>query len=116
MATRRYRVGQRRDNAVFEKHNGNTDDYGTPTYTIDSDWDRVLSWPCQFAGAKGGEFLRGRQISAESTHILYGDYSAVRDVSPDMRIKVRGLTLGILDVTDLFGDMREMVVDAKRET
>jgi len=115
MAQRRYRVGKRRDSAVFEKHNGNVDDYGMPTYTIDVDWDRVVSWPCEFLSAKGGEFLRGRQVSAEASHVLYGDFSAVRDVTQDMRIKVRGLTLGIIDVSDLFGDMREMVIDAKRE-
>jgi len=116
MPQRRYRTGKRRDVAVFEKHNGNVDEYGTPTLTIDSDWDRFVSWPCEFLGSKGGEFLRGRQVTSQASNTLYGDYSAVRDVTTEMRLKIRKLTFGLLDVTDAFGDMREMVIDVKRET
>jgi SPP1 family predicted phage head-tail adaptor len=116
MAGRHYNTGKRRDNAQIQKHNGKVDDYGQPTYKVEADWETVVRWPCQFMSTSGGEFLRGRQVTAQSTHVLYGDYAAVRDVTPDMRVKIRGQVLGILDVSDLFGDQREMSIDAKRET
>jgi len=117
MAGRHYNAGKRRHTAVIQKHNGNTDDYSQPTYKVEADWDTVIKgWPCQFQTTSGGEFLRGRQVTAQTTHVLWGDYSAVRNVTPDMRIKISGLVLGILDASDLFGDQREMSIDAKRET
>jgi SPP1 family predicted phage head-tail adaptor len=116
MAGRHYSTGKRRDNALIQKHNGNADKYGQPTYKVEADWETVIRWPCQFQSTSGGEFLRGRQVTAQSTHVLWGDYAAVRNVTTDMRVKIRGQVLGIINVDDLFGDQKEMSIDAKRET
>ena len=115
MANRHYNTGKRRDTALIQKHNGNKDTYGQPSLTVEADWETVVRWPCQFQSTSGGEILRGRQVTAQSTHVLWGDYMAVRNVETTYRIKIRNLTLGIVDVSDLFGDQKEMSIDCKVE-
>jgi hypothetical protein len=114
-------IGQRRYVADFLRHNGTRDEFGQPTLDVPADWDMfVEGWPCEVQGAKGGEWLRGRQVTATSSHVLYGEFSAVRDVLTTDRLRTQTstgvVTMGILEVEDKSGEARTMVIDAKRET
>ena len=75
----------------------------------------VPSWYCEFREVKGGESFRGRQVTADATYSMFGNFDEVSKVVPSDRINVDGLTLGILDVSDHTGRRMEMVIDAKRE-
>ena len=113
---KRQRLGRRIHQADFQLHNGNLDDSGTPTYTSEDDWQVVIAaWPCEVLNTSGGETLRGRQVTAETTHVLIGEYFGVEGVTTDMRIEVNGQTLAIVSVLDQDGDSYERRIEAKRE-
>ncbi len=120
--TRRERIGSRRHRAKFEQHDGGVDEHGNPTYTSDNDWDAVVtSWPCELKAVTEGEQLRGKQVSADTTHVLFGEYGGARDVETDMRAVVTSTTTGltttyeIVSVLDLDGEGRELRIELKRE-
>ena len=113
----RLKIGDRNHVATIQRHNGTKDDHGQPTYTTDEDWDTVVSaWFCELLGVKGGEMLRGRQVNAFASYVLYGNWNEVAEVLQSDRILINGQTLGILDVTDVTGRQMEMVIDAKVQT
>lgn len=108
--------GLRRHRAKIEQHDGTVDAHGTPTYGTAGDWDTVvLSWPCELLTTSGGEKLRGRQTSAETTHVFFGDYAAASSVTADMRVICNSRTFGIVSAYDANGDGREMRIEARIE-
>lgn len=116
---RRYRTGKRNYMAYVERHTGEEDPHGMPTYSADNEWCQVIRWPCEVIGATGGEVIRGRQTSAYTSHVLYGDYKAAKKIKQSDRIKITidgtELYLGILSIRDAEGDLYEMVIDARHE-
>lgn len=113
---RKNRVGTWQHIATFQQHNGRKNDHGLPTVDVDSDWRTVLaSWPCELMATSGGEQIRGRQVTAVTTHVLFGDYFAAKNVTPDLRVQVNGLTLQVISAFDPDGQQFEMRIEAKRE-
>ena len=112
----RHRYGFRNYVASFQQHNGNVDDHGTPTYSIDLDWVTVVpEWPVEKVAASGGEILRGRQIAASTTHVLYGEYFSSDGITPEQRCVIDGEIYQIVSVMDLEGRNRERRVELRRE-
>lgn len=112
----RKNVGARRHSAVFYRHNGKTDESGLPTYGVAADWSQVGgSWPCEIQTTNGGEVIRGRQVAAETSHILYGDFAAVQTVKPTDRLRAAGVGLEVVAVIDQHGLRDEMRIECKRE-
>ena len=101
--------------ATIEQHNGNQDELGHPTYTNDADWRIVVPrWPCELLTASGGERLRGRGLSASTTHVFIGEWAAVQNVTPDMRLNVGGKIYNITAVYEPDGLNREMRIEARQ--
>lgn len=113
----RQRIGNRRHAARIEKHDGTQEsDHGHPSYTTPGDWDTVVeSWPCEVLTTSGGELIRGRQVQAETTHVLFGEYFGADNVTAEMRAVVGGITYSIVAAYDPDGDSREMRIEARRE-
>ena len=112
----RKRIGFRNRYVSFLRHNGNVDASGNPTYSTPDDWYLVArGWPAEVLNTSGGEVIRGRQVTAETTHVLYGEWSYVQEISPRDRITFNGVTLEIVSVTDPEGLRYEMRIEAKRE-
>lgn len=112
----RQRVGNRRHVARIEQHDGTLNGDGHPTYTTPGDWDTyVSSWPCEMLITGGGEVIRGRQVSDQTTAVFFGEYYGVQGTDPKMRISVGGVTYGIVSAYDADGDNREMRIEAKKE-
>ena len=96
----RKRVGNRRHLATFSQHNGSTDTAGQPTYANAADWTTVLGeWPCELLQTSGGEVLRGRQVTAQTTHVFFGDFMG-SEAEPTYRIIVSGRNYSIVSVLD----------------
>jgi hypothetical protein len=99
----------------FQKHNGTQDTLGQPTYGTDTDWDVVAQWRCELLTAGGGEKLRGRQVSANTSHVLIGDPAAVADkVDPTCRAIIGGKTYNVTAVYDPDGLNREFRVECRQ--
>ena len=112
----RKRYGHRRWVAQFQRHNGTVDDNNQPTYTVGADWDVVIeAWPCELIATSGGETVRGRQTSPETTHLAYGEYFGAESASPDMRAVIEGTVYGVVSVLDLEGLSREMRIELRLE-
>ena len=112
----RNRVGHRRHRATFDSHNGNADTYGQPTYDNDADYTTfVANWPCEFVSTVGGEMLRGRMVTAKSTHALFGNFAAVEGIDVKMRVTINGELYGITSANDPTGDRMEMRVELRKE-
>lgn len=113
----RKRIGFRNHRALIQEHNGNQDDNGQPTYTVEADWLLVEpQWPVEMVAASGGERLRGRQVAASVTHVLFGEYFGAKEIRPDMRCIIDSSVYGIVSVLDKDGTSMEMRVEVKRET
>lgn len=114
---KRFRAGSRRHQADFEQHDGTIGTHGNPTYKTSGDWDTIVSaWPCELLTTKGGESLRGRQVTADTTHVLFGEYQGATSVTTDMRAVIDGTTYDVVSVYDPDGDGREMRVELRIET
>ena len=112
----RNRVGHRRHRATFESHNGTVDNYGQPTYDNPTDWDLFMAdWPCEKVSTVGGEMLRGRMVTAKSTHALFGNFRALEGVNVKMRVRINGELYGITSAGDPSGDRMEMRVELRKE-
>lgn len=110
--SRRNRIGLRRYSATFEQHNGNQDSSGNPTYPVAADWSpTVAGWPVEFAGTSGTETPRGGQVSAETTHLIFGEYYGGEGISPLQRCYVDGRQFGVVSVLDVDGDHMEKRVE-----
>ena len=107
---------RRRYRADIEQHDGTTDAHGMPTLQTAADWDvKVSKWPCEKVAVSAGERIRGRQVSDQTSLILFGDFAAVEDVTPKMHAVIDGTTYGIISVVDVDGDRREMRIELKLE-
>ena len=112
----RKRVGFLRHRASFLRHNGTLDSHGQPTYNTPSDWEVFFEdWPCEFVSTVGGEILRGRQVTAKSTHAMFGNYIAVEGIDAKMKVEKDGLTYGITSFSDPEGIRTEMRVELRLE-
>lgn len=110
----RNRIGTRNHSATFERHNGESDAAGNPNYA-DQNWSPIRAgWPCEFTATSGSEDTRGRQVTAETTHVIYGEYFGATDVTPLDRCKVNGETFGIVDIDDADGLQMEKRAELKR--
>lgn len=114
--TRRERIGSRRHRATFQQHDGTQDTHGNPTYPTTGDWDAVVTdWPCEMVAVNGGEQLRGRQVTSNATHVLFGEYHGADTVTTDMRCVVDSVTYQIVSTLDMDGENRELRVELKRQ-
>ena len=114
--SRRRKIGYRRYTATAKQHNGKQDEAGQPTYGTESDWTPIVSgWPVELIGVTGGERIRGRQVAAEATHVIYGEYYGGQGITPEARCVVDGRTFNVVNVLDMDGDHRELRVELKAE-
>ena len=114
--TRRERIGSRRYRATVSQHDGTQDSHGTPTYGTSGDWDAVVTnWPCEVLAVRGGETVRGRQVAANTTHVLYGEYHGGASITPEMKCVINGTTYQIVSALDMDGQRREIRVELQRE-
>lgn len=121
MSKKRGRTGYRRHQATFVEHNGTTDENGQPTFGTESDWVPVVaSWPVELVSVGGGETVRGPQVTAETTHVLYGEYFGGVGINAEQRctVEINGalLTYNVIAARDLRGISEELRVDVKQET
>ena len=106
----------RRWRSNFARHNGNVDAAGNPTIANDKDWEMfIVAWPCEIRAVSGGMKLRGgRQVSADATHILYGEIHGANDLLPEDRaILSDGRIFEVIYTADETGFERERVVEIK---
>lgn len=118
----RRKISTRRHRATAKRHNGNVDGHGTPTYESSVDWTEVVTaWPCELLSVAGGEVLRGRQVAAETSHVLFGEFHGGKTITPDCKVEVYDpssgnvLTYGVVACYDMDGDSREYRVELRRE-
>ena len=112
----RKRVGARRWNAQFYRHNGNQDDTGNPTYSVPADWDPISTgWPCEFIATTGGETVRGRQTTAEATYVLFGEFYGASGILASDRCEINGSRFGIVAVDDSDEMQMEHRIELRRE-
>jgi hypothetical protein len=100
--------------AQLQRHNGTQDTLGQPTYETDSDWVTFSEWPCEIVTASGGERIRGRQVSANTSHVLIGDPYAAKGVDPNCRAIIDGRTYNIAAVVDPDGLNHELRIEARQ--
>ena len=113
---RRERIGNRQHRATFSQHDGTQGADGNPTFTTSADWDAfVTDWPCEMVAVRGGESLRGRQVAATTTHVLFGEYQGANGILPPMRCVINGNTRQVVSVMDVTGEQREMRIELKKE-
>lgn len=109
-------IGHRRHVATFSQHDGTTDDLGQPTYDTSGDWDVVVSdWFCEMVTTGGDERIRGRQTTADTRVVLFGEYYGASSVTTDMRCVLNGKTYGVAAVYDQDGEERELRVELRLE-
>lgn len=102
-------IGNRNWKAEFKQHNGNVDDYGQPTYDVEADWTSLIDdWPCELITTVGGEVIRGKMVTEKSTHVLYGDLTAVQSVDAQCSVYIDGDRYGI-EAGPIDPDGRNMV-------
>lgn len=112
----RQRIGSRRHFADFYRQDGTKDAHGIPDYSDDATWTRVIhAWPCELITASGGERVRGRQVTAATTHVAIGEYYGAREADPDMRAEIGGRRFAIAAAYDPDGDNRETRVELRIE-
>ena len=110
MAKFRQRVGYRNHRATFQ----------SPTKTLDSigqeqkTWATFVDgWPCEVLTAVSGEVIRGRQARTNTTLVLYGNHSAVKNVTTEMRCVLNGETYSVNSVMDQSGNQFETRIELK---
>ena len=120
MSKRRMRIGARKYQATFSSHNGKQDTAGQYTYGVSDDWvPVVVGWPVEMVATGGGETLRGRQVTAQTTHVLFGEAFGGEGINAEHRcqIEVNGVTqtFGVVSVLDMDGLDMERRVELKQE-
>ena len=109
-------IGHRRHVAEFSQHDGTVDGVNQPTYDTAGDWDvQVSAWPCEAITTGGDERIRGRQTTAETRVVLFGEYYGASAVTTDMRCVLNGNTYGVAAVYDQDGEEREMRIELRLE-
>lgn len=116
MARKRY--GKRRYTATFSQHNGKRDSHGNPTVDIPTDWTPVLAgWPCEKLTTRGGETVRGKQVTAQTTHVLFGEFFGANGVNAEMRVMIPGEpNMSVVAAYDPEGTQTEIRIEAKVES
>ena len=113
---KRKRYGARRHNAKFSKHNADADQHGQPLYSEPLDWATTISaWPCELVTTRGGEVLRGRQVTERTTHVLFGEYFGAATATVDQRVEIAGQTYAITAAYDADGLSQEMRVELRQQ-
>ena len=113
---RRERIGSRQHRVTVSQHDGTQDSHGNPTYTASDDWDAVVTdWPVEMVAVRGGEKIRGSQVTSETTHVLFGEYHGGSAILPETKAVVNSSTYEIISAMDIDGDRREMRVEMKQE-
>lgn len=110
-------AGKRRHRASVAQHNGNQDGHGNPTYSVAQDWneDIITDYPVELLTVRGGEQLRGGQVTGETTHVMYGEFWGGQEIAPDMRVTIEGVTYSVISSFDPEGTGREKRTDLKRQ-
>lgn len=112
--TWRKQIGARNHSADAWQHNGNQDANGLPTYGVDGDWRPVITgWMVQLLAVNGGEQIRGRQVTAETSHVIFGQYSGGVGILPEHRVTINGTTYNVVSAMDMDGDQMELRVELK---
>lgn len=114
---RRFRAGYRNHIARFDEYAGDADIHGQPQYTDSTQWDTVLrQWPAELIPTTGGETIRGRQVTAQTTHVLFGSYHGAEMLTAEMRCVLEGKTYGVVRVSNEEGRQQEIRVELKWES
>ena len=71
---------------------------------------------CEMIAASGGEVVRGRQVTATTTHVLFGEYFGGEGVNPEMRALIEGKWYNVTSVLDKDGLSEEQRIELKVET
>ena len=74
-------------------------------------WTSVATVRVGIRAASGGEYVRGRQVVAEATHLLTIRFRS--DVQPTWKMTIDGTDYHILAVQDADDRRREMTLQAK---
>ena len=113
---KRGRIGRRRNRATVTQHPGTeVDEHGQPTYTEPGDYDTIVSnWPVEIITTGGSEVLQGRQITAATTHVIFGGFEGGSSITSDMKITIDGAEYDVIAAYDPDGDRKEIRVEAKR--
>ena len=103
--------------ARFARHNGNLDEHGNPTYAVERDWIWLpIRWPCEMLSSGGNETLRGRQTTATTSHVLYGEAYGCDGVEPQHRCEMSdGKRYSVVAVLDPEGLNTEKRIELKAE-
>lgn len=91
----------------------------TPTATLDSAGQPIRTWatygtanlPAKVEQVTGGETIRGRQTSAETTIVFTVRW--LSGVTAQMRVSWDSRTFGIVRAADPYGDRRELRIEGK---
>jgi SPP1 family predicted phage head-tail adaptor len=101
-------AGRRRNRITIQQATNTLDAAGQPIPT----WSTYLAdYPVAIDSVAGGEVLRGRQVSAETTLVFSGRWYT--GVTTQMRVSYEGRTLGIVRASDPYGDRRELRIECK---
>lgn len=114
----RNRIGKRRYNATFLEFNGKQTETGFPDYTDPTNWVPVVAnWPCELIGVGSGETVRGRQVTAETTHVIFGEWFGGEGVKSGHRCRVDGREMSVAGPPlDMDGMKLEMRIELKQES
>lgn len=111
----RKRAGKRIHRATFKRFDGTVDSVGQEMRHVPENWDDVsVSWPCEFVTTVGGEILRGRMVTEKSTHVLFGQFSAVESVDVQDTCVINSQEYGINYIGDPDGLRMEMRVELRK--
>ena len=107
----------RRFVARFYYHNGNRDAHNNPTLSVDADWiKRPVVFFCEMQETAGGEKVRGRQVTASTTHVLFGERRGLLSVKPTDRCVVGGQNYEVVATHDPDGKGIEGRIEIKAES
>lgn len=106
----RQRVGYRNHTATFNSPVKTLDSIGQEeiTWTLS-----VQGWYCELLTVSSGEVVRGRQTRTNTTKVLFGNYSAVKDVDTSMQCVISGKVYNVNSVIDQGGNQFEMRIELK---
>ncbi len=106
---------KRQHRVRFERHNGNVDAMGNPTYSVADDWNLLPQiWPCELLTASAGEVLRGRQVTAETSNVLIGEFFGAQGIEATDRVILSdGQRMAINGIMDQDGKQNEARIEAR---
>jgi len=95
--------GERYDQyLVIETLSGTADAMGHIDNTVDTNWDTYCTAYANVRSKGGREFWKVSQVSADVTHVWKCPWGyQLEQVTPDMRLKHRGIVYEILSVENI---------------